>query len=803
MAEFAAWVEKNKALWTRVYDEVIAPDFEQEWKKREEQHTKVLQQKDEHQQILFRHISNEAVKYEHLTTENAQLKEQLQTHFGISEATSKHEKVDARESSVPAEEHRHLTDRFNELNKKYHDVSQKVRYLERKNNVVMQKNKDMKDSVRAWQEYADRQSGKQKLKGERRPEDEEPRLSAVHPLHDDRPRFPSSPRSVATVRTPQSPLDLERSSLAPMAPPQRLETATLNQAVSADPITRDEAMNPNAAVTPKPMSPDAHNKQQNRYLHDPSMTLSSHDAISLPENERHAQTHLRITNPSSSQTTEDEIAEQGVQQRAWDEGDEGDVPQFVSERSLKRKRGQYSKARFEIFADRSSDGTPSKPFRVKEEPPSSPPITASNLLRTETFDLDEPAPNVLQTPRHARRKPLSHSNMTGILRHQRSNSAPFTQAIKKEDNQVGADFTDPQVKFDELQIAITEGRAISEPTDPLQTESTVLRPLDLNTLTNISKEAANKRAGHAEGGQKQGYHMLAESGEVSPPSDEDQFRLPPHLARAEFNRRLQDSKSPQSPAKRLRRTPRLESATIKREQIPTPPSSSALATHTLTSGAGGHSKALKFSSNLLDTPPLDDRPIWTLNGSKPTVRKARTSPQKEQGRLRTKPYTELNIKDFKPNPAYNQGYSYAFSETVRKRGDRMCLPGCTNPQCCGSTFRTFAEAQAPLSASQEEVLLEDYLGDAYNSMHLTQMSSDERQELVLQARTKRMAKETGKHREAYERRRTPPGFWRVDFPTTQEQQEDKDRAKELEKTIVQGRWLEAQQKGGRWIFRDE
>jgi hypothetical protein len=179
------------------------------------------------------------------------------------------------------------------------------------------------------------------------------------------------------------------------------------------------------------------------------------------------------------------------------------------------------------------------------------------------------------------------------------------------------------------------------------------------------------------------------------------------------------------------------------------------------------------------------------------------SPSRQEGRLRDKPVEELSVKDFKPNPEYNQGYSYAFSETVRKRGDRMCLPGCTNPQCCGSTFRTFAEVQAPLSSSQEEALLEDYLGDAYSNMQLTQMSSEERQELVLQARTKKMAMESGKHREAYERRRTPPGFWRVDFPTTQEQQEDRQRAREQEKSIVQERWLEAHRKGGKWIFRDE
>jgi hypothetical protein len=33
MADFSTWLETNKGLWTRVYDEVIAPDFEKEWKK--------------------------------------------------------------------------------------------------------------------------------------------------------------------------------------------------------------------------------------------------------------------------------------------------------------------------------------------------------------------------------------------------------------------------------------------------------------------------------------------------------------------------------------------------------------------------------------------------------------------------------------------------------------------------------------------------------------------------------------------------------------------------------------------------
>lgn len=34
MSDFQAWLTNNKALWARVYDEVIAPDLEKEWTKR-------------------------------------------------------------------------------------------------------------------------------------------------------------------------------------------------------------------------------------------------------------------------------------------------------------------------------------------------------------------------------------------------------------------------------------------------------------------------------------------------------------------------------------------------------------------------------------------------------------------------------------------------------------------------------------------------------------------------------------------------------------------------------------------------
>ena len=53
-----------------------------------------------------------------------------------------------------------------------------------------------------------------------------------------------------------------------------------------------------------------------------------------------------------------------------------------------------------------------------------------------------------------------------------------------------------------------------------------------------------------------------------------------------------------------------------------------------------------------------------------------------------------------------------------------------------------------------------------------------------------------------ERPRSPPGFWRTDFPATQEEEEDRKQADKIVRGMVEERWKEAM-KGGRWMFRDE
>ncbi|KAN0108869.1 SAE2 domain containing protein [Hyaloscypha variabilis] len=181
----------------------------------------------------------------------------------------------------------------------------------------------------------------------------------------------------------------------------------------------------------------------------------------------------------------------------------------------------------------------------------------------------------------------------------------------------------------------------------------------------------------------------------------------------------------------------------------------------------------------------------------------------DQEPLRARPVSKLKLTDFKVNPNYNQGYNYAFSEVVRgQNARRQCLQGCTKPECCGSKFRTLVEMEREgrgrPTLSQEEaddMLLDEYLGD--NAYKIRNMSKQQKEELIIQAKTRDMANKYGRHRHAYERRTSPPGFWRADFPTTQEDREDHEKARELERSAVEERYKEAMRPNGRFLFRDE
>ncbi|OHW93837.1 DNA repair protein [Colletotrichum incanum] len=175
-----------------------------------------------------------------------------------------------------------------------------------------------------------------------------------------------------------------------------------------------------------------------------------------------------------------------------------------------------------------------------------------------------------------------------------------------------------------------------------------------------------------------------------------------------------------------------------------------------------------------------------------------------RGSLRMKPMASMRLEDFKVNPKFNGGSDYAYSEVVRGKDDRACLPGCTDMNCCGKQFRAMALAQrnnVERTPASDTKLFEDYLGDRV-AITLG-MSKAEKDELWIDAKTWQLANELGKHRHRYARRPSPPGFWNADFPTTQEVEDEKSETEKRERQLIQERHREAMRGGGRWVFRDE
>lgn len=183
------------------------------------------------------------------------------------------------------------------------------------------------------------------------------------------------------------------------------------------------------------------------------------------------------------------------------------------------------------------------------------------------------------------------------------------------------------------------------------------------------------------------------------------------------------------------------------------------------------------------------------------------STSRESTPLRERPVDGLRPEDFKPNPRYNDGLTYVFDEVVRGKEARAALSGCIDPNCCGKTFRHFAEAErktigASVTSRAEDIkLLERYLGD--EAWRLSTMSPDEKEETWLYAKTRELANKFGKHRQRYSRMPTPPGFWDVSFPSTQERAEERRQAEEIRTALVRERYREAMRSNGAWLFRDE
>jgi hypothetical protein len=205
--------------------------------------------------------------------------------------------------------------------------------------------------------------------------------------------------------------------------------------------------------------------------------------------------------------------------------------------------------------------------------------------------------------------------------------------------------------------------------------------------------------------------------------------------------------------------------------------------------------------------------------SLPRKRRPQDGPEDEEP-FRSRPLHQLELGHFKVNPKANAGFDYAYTDVIRSRDQRKCLPGCTRPECCGSKFRALAGTLPKLAANETRFLEPDPSEDASSQQsdndlllnflgpgseeRIQTLTSVARENLLLEAKTKIAADRYGKmHRHAHERPNSPPGFWRTEMPDTQEEIANRLDAKKREREEVERRYREALKEEGRWMFADE
>ncbi|WEW61838.1 hypothetical protein PRK78_007335 [Emydomyces testavorans] len=179
----------------------------------------------------------------------------------------------------------------------------------------------------------------------------------------------------------------------------------------------------------------------------------------------------------------------------------------------------------------------------------------------------------------------------------------------------------------------------------------------------------------------------------------------------------------------------------------------------------------------------------------------------EQEPLRCRPLDRLSLEHFKLNPDRNQGLDYAYEEVIRDRSARKCLPGCLAQTCCGPVFRAMARSEIPRDVQfstltqEHHQLLEEYHGDQRANLH--KFPDKRLYELLLEAKAWQLSNRFSRHRHAHGRASSPPGFWRIDMPTTQEEEADREKARKIEREKVYERYQEALRGNGVWTFADE
>ncbi|KAI0842646.1 SAE2-domain-containing protein [Hypoxylon sp. FL0890] len=463
-----------------------------------------------------------------------------------------------------------------------------------------------------------------------------------------------------------------------------------------------------------------------------------------------------------------------------------DTPVVVSERCLrKRKHGE----------EHAEDLRAST--RVKTEDDSDPLVTHERrqFVLHESMDFDVEGGRI-ETPRKRNRANTVPEDVSGSTSVGAFRLYAHGRDADRQGDQVQGTRTpvfSPTRTLNSVGPEV-EDDAATMPSDLQERRSSTLAPLNSSTLLHRRQELNNAARRKEHTSIRKGLASLGEDGDENETPKASSKRRPK-------TSRLQDLLNTPSPGNEaITPLPGIQSgyvpaSKLKEFQVPEK--------RELPFGKAGLKKVNRVSQPHHTPAVSNDRRTSTNISSKRVSDERATGTNTGKAKpLRERPKSELGINDFKINPRANEGYTYAFTDVVRNKDERAGLEGCVQEGCCGQTFWLLARAQrAQTGPADFQVLLEKYLGD--DAWKLSTMTKPEKEELWVEAKTRELANEHGKHRHRFHRAASPAGYWRTDFPNTQEEQQDKEEAEKMTRQIVDERYREAMRPGGKWLFRDE
>jgi hypothetical protein len=119
----------------------------------------------------------------------------------------------------------------------------------------------------------------------------------------------------------------------------------------------------------------------------------------------------------------------------------------------------------------------------------------------------------------------------------------------------------------------------------------------------------------------------------------------------------------------------------------------------------------------------------------------------------------------------------------------------------GLEVRADQNLWAPEGEDEGVRLIIEHTG--WSRSRIERLGEDDWERLLIDAKIQKASNLFGKHRHLHARAPSPPGFWRTEFPSTQEQTEDRKLAYEMEREKIEARWREAVKPRGLWKFADE